>query len=138
MNALGGSEFEAVSAGSYPTGKVNPAALRQLAAEGIATDGLSSKSWDDFIAGEPIDMIITVCDAAAGEACPVIPGQPPTAHWGIPDPAAAAPDVINEAFRQAWHILHKRIQALVSLPLADMSVAERRAAVQRIADEYPA
>ncbi len=90
-HAHGAEGFHAISAGSHPTGIVNPLALEVLASNAIPADGLRSKSWDEFAgAAEPIDFVFTVCDNAAGEICPVWPGQPVTAHWGVPDPAAAA------------------------------------------------
>ncbi|MDG3576840.1 MULTISPECIES: arsenate reductase ArsC [Rhizobium] len=121
LNKEGGGRFTAYSAGSQPKGEVNPHALRELSALGYASTGFSSKSWDVF--AEPnapeMDFIFTVCDSAAGEACPVWIGHPMTAHWGVEDPAAVAgTDVeIQRAFAQAARFLKNRITAFLSLPL---------------------
>jgi arsenate reductase len=121
LNQLGAGRFRAYSAGSVPTGKVNPNALALLEGMAYPTDGLRSKSWDEF-AGEgapEFDFIITVCDNAAGEVCPVWPGMPMQVHWGVPDPAAATgsePEVAA-AFARAFGTLKARIEALVSLPI---------------------
>jgi len=118
---LGKGKFRAFSAGSQPKGAVNPHALRLLQELGYDTSELRSKSWDEFAKpGAPcFDLVITVCDAAA-ETCPVWPGQPISAHWGIADPAAAtgAPAEIARAFRQAYRLLYQRIEALTTLPIA--------------------
>jgi arsenate reductase len=120
LNAMGRGRFLAFSAGSHPTGRVNPLALELLAKNGIAIDGLHSKSWEVFAApGAPeLDFIITVCDSAAAEACPVFPGRPIGAHWGIPDPAAVTGDDLSKrnAFQSAYAILKRRISLLTSLP----------------------
>ena len=94
LNHLGGGRFHAYSAGSHPVGTVNPFALERLEKEGIPTEGARSKSWNEFAQADapPLDFVITVCDNAAGEVCPAWPGQPITAHWGVPDPAAVADD----------------------------------------------
>src|SRR5918997_2052984 len=109
LNSLGGGRFRAFSAGSHPTGTVNPFALELLARNRISTAGLRSKSWDEFVRpGAPrMDMVITVCDQAAGEVCPVWPGQPITAHWGIEDPAAVSIGDVAQwsAFRKAFREL---------------------------------
>lgn len=113
-------KFKAYSAGSFPNGRVNPFALELLAADGIATDDFRSKSWDEF--SQPnspkMDFIITVCDQAAGEQCPFWPGQPMTAHWGIPDPAAVggSDDEKLHAFKEAFITLRRRIELFASLP----------------------
>lgn len=124
----GGGKFRAYSAGSLPTGRVNPNAIAQLNRAGIAVPELRSKSWDEFaVANAPqMDFIITVCDQAAGETCPIWPGQPTTAHWGLPDPAAAtgAQDMIDAAFMAAFDILKRRVQAFAALNLAALSAAE--------------
>ena len=124
LNSVGAGRFNAFSAGSQPTGKVNPLALELLRASRMPIDGLASKSWEQFAeSGAPsLDFVITVCDNAAGEACPVWPGQPMTAHWGVPDPAAVlgTPDQMRKAFSDAGHILGNRIRILTSLPLATL------------------
>ena len=135
LNHRGRGKFRAYSAGSFPTGRVNPHALALLARMGIPAEGARSKSWDEFAApGAPeLDFVITVCDNAAGEVCPVWPGQPMTAHWGVEDPAAAAgseADVAN-AFRHAFNALDHRIKAFVSLPVATLE----RLSLQRQLDE---
>ena len=124
LNKEGGGRFKAYSAGSQPKGEVNPHALKELEALGYPSASFSSKSWDVFAEpGAPqMDFIFTVCDSAAGEACPVWIGHPMTAHWGVEDPAAAAgSDVeIQRAFAQAARFLKNRIAAFVSLPLASI------------------
>jgi len=119
LNHKGRGRFKAYSAGSHPTGRVNPAALELLEQVGLPTEGLRSKSWDEFAkaTAPPIDFIITVCDNAAGEVCPVWPGQPVTAHWGIPDPAHIEDKAEREkAFRDAYRTLERRIDLFMSLP----------------------
>ncbi len=120
----GAGRFNAFSAGSQPKGVVNPFALGTLAAYGYPTDGFRSKSWDEFAApGAPrMDFVFTVCDSAAGEACPVWPGQPMTAHWGIEDPAAVeGSDVEKErAFNTAFRYLRNRIGAFTALPIRSL------------------
>ena len=124
LNAMGGGRFKAWSAGSHPAGRVNPFAIELLARNRISTEGLRSKSWDEFAApGAPaLDFVFTVCDSAAAEACPVWPGQPMSAHWGIPDPAAVEGDeeTKRRAFLEAYVILQRRISLLVSLPLRSL------------------
>jgi arsenate reductase (thioredoxin) len=111
--------LRAFSAGSRPAGRVHPQTLRLLAAEGYPTDGLRSKSWDEFAApGAPeMDAVITVCGSAAGEACPIWPGAPLRAHWGVEDPAAAPEPDQSRAFAEAYGILHRRARAFAALPL---------------------
>lgn len=120
LRAWAGNRFEVFSAGSQPTGAVNPHALAQLAAEGIATAGLRSKSWDEFATPDaaPIDLVITVCDSAAAETCPVVFGDFLRVHWGLPDPATVEgdDDAKREAFRQAHRIVKARLNALLALP----------------------
>ncbi len=127
----GKGSFTAYSAGSHPSGAVRPEALRQLAAMGVATEGLRSKSWDEFagVDAPKIDFVFTVCDNAANEACPYWPGQPMTAHWGVADPAAVkgTDAEIARAFREAYSVLDRRIGLFLSLPLATLE----RMAVQR-------
>jgi arsenate reductase len=124
LNHLGHGRFRAFSAGSFPAGRVNPHAVRLLGRTGIPAEGARSKSWDEFAApGAPdIDFVITVCDSAAGEVCPVWPGHPVTAHWGVEDPAAATgPEFeIDDAFRQAFDVLEHRVRALTGLPAASL------------------
>ncbi len=121
MNRLGEKRFKGFSAGSMPTGTVNPFALELLAKEHFVTHDLRSKSWDEFAqAGAPrMDFIFTVCDNAAHEVCPVWPGRPANAHWGIPDPAAerGGDEQKRRAFLQAYGVLGRRIAAFVDLPL---------------------
>ncbi len=136
FNRLGGGRFTAFSAGSAPTGKVNPFAIRLLRQKGCEVDGLRSKSWDEFAGAKAprIDFVITVCDNAAGETCPLWYGNPVTAHWGIADPAAAAgPDAAKiHAFLQAWERLEKRISAFVELPFSTMDDAALKQALAAI------
>ena len=121
LRVLGRGRFNAFSAGSHPAGKVHPMTLRLLENMRLPTDGLSSKSWDEFAGPKAaeMDFVFTVCDQAAGEQCPFWPGQPMTAHWGVPDPAAVEGD--NEhrmrAFRDAAVTLKKRIELFISLPI---------------------
>jgi protein-tyrosine-phosphatase len=135
LNQHGRGRFQAFSAGSHPTGRVNPLALELLTRMKIPTDGLRSKSWDEFAApGAPaLDFVFTVCDNAAGEVCPVWPGQPMTAHWGVPDPAGVVGTEIarTEAFREAFRVLERRIGLFTSLPLASL---DRLSLSQKIRD----
>jgi protein-tyrosine-phosphatase len=130
LNHLAQGRFRAFSAGSRPAGRVNPAAIAQLEASGIQTAGLRSKSWDEFAAeGAPdIDLVITVCDSAAGETCPIFLGAPVRTHWGQPDPAAveSPPTAVIEAFREAHQLLIRRLDRLLALPLASIPRAEWR------------
>ena len=120
----GRGAFAAYSAGSHPSGTVRPEALQQIEAAGLSTEELRSKSWDEFAAPDapPINFIFTVCDNAANEVCPIWPGHPMTAHWGIPDPAAVqgTPDEIAHAFRDAFSILDRRIGLFLALPLSTL------------------
>ena len=124
LNHMGGGRFHAFSAGSSPRAnqQPNPMAREVLSNAGIATEGLRSKSWDEFGKPDapPMDLVITVCDNAAGEACPYWPGQPATAHWGYPDPSDAqgSPEQKLEAFAQTLHAIRRRLELLVNLPLA--------------------
>ena len=123
LNRLGRGRYQAFSAGSHPTGAVNPAAIALLRQLGIPTEGLRSKSWDEFAApGAPaIDIVITVCDSAASETCPVWPGRPLSAHWGVPDPAhVAGDDERAQAFRAVQRVLAHRIDLLLQLPLSEV------------------
>lgn len=121
MNDLGRGRFAAHSAGSHPRGEVHPLALQTLARHGVAAQGARSKSWDEFARpGAPeLDFAFTVCDQAAGEVCPVWPGQPMTAHWGLPDPAAVQgpEDLQRKAFTDAFVTLRRRIELMLALPL---------------------
>ncbi|MFP5356883.1 MAG: arsenate reductase ArsC [Gammaproteobacteria bacterium] len=121
LQHLGQGRVLAYSAGSRPLGRINPFAIELLQRQGIATEGLRSKSWDEFAApGAPkMDFIFTVCDSAAGETCPVWPGHPATAHWGVPDPAAVTGSDADKrhAFVQAYTVLRRRIELFLSLPL---------------------
>jgi arsenate reductase len=124
LNHKGKGNFTAYSAGSRPSGTPRPEALKQLESAGISTEGLRSKSWDEFAApGAPrMDFVLTVCDNAAKEECPFWPGQPMTAHWGIADPAAVEgkPEEIDRAFRDAFTVLDRRIALFLSLPLSTL------------------
>ena len=124
LNRLGQGRFRAYSAGSHPRGEVHPYALDILRNQNYATDDLRSKNWDEF-AGEgapEMDFVFTVCDDAANEVCPVWPGQPMTAHWGLPDPAAVEgrEAVVRQAFADAMRMLTNRIDIFVNLPLASL------------------
>jgi arsenate reductase (thioredoxin) len=124
LNQKGQPNFTAYSAGSHPTGAVRPEALRQLEAAHMPKLGLRSKSWTEFAqpAAPGLDFVFTVCDNAANEVCPVWPGQPMTAHWGIPDPAAVegTREQVEKAFRDAFFLLDRRISLFLSLPLSTL------------------
>jgi arsenate reductase len=124
LNRIGADRFRAFSAGSDPKGQVNPNALALLARLGYPTGGLRSKSWNEFSGPDApsLDFIFTVCDNAANEGCPVWPGQPMTAHWGIPDPAAVeGPQAaIDHAFKDAYLSLHRRIELFIVLPVKSL------------------
>lgn len=124
INHWGRGKFHGFSAGSHPKGAAHPIALELLKRARLPTEGLRSKSWDEFAApaGPPLDFVFTVCDNAAGEACPVWPGQPMTAHWGVPDPAETigTPAEIALAFKDAYRMLERRIGIFVSLPLRSL------------------
>lgn len=132
---LGKPRFRAFSAGSHPTGAVHPLALEILTRNRLATEGLRSKPWEEFSqpGSPPLDFVFTVCDNAAGEVCPVWPGQPITAHWGVEDPAAVQGDeaLRRRAFLNAYTLLRTRIQLFVNLPLASL---DRLALAQRLSD----
>ena len=125
LNHLGKDRFLVMSAGSKPAGNVHPKSLSMLKSKGIQTAGLRSKSWDEF-GSAPFDIVITVCDQAAGESCPVFFGAPTKAHWSIPDPAHAIGTDAEamEAFKKAYDMLETRITALVLLPLTEMDKQE--------------
>ena len=124
MNHKGRPKFVAYSAGSHPSGTVRPEALRQLEKSHLPIRGFRSKSWDEFAKpGAPkLDFVFTVCDNAAKEVCPVWPGQPVTAHWGVPDPAAVqgTDEQVEKAYRDAFFLLDRRISLFLSLPLATL------------------
>jgi arsenate reductase len=125
LNQNGAGRFQAFSAGSHPAGVVNPRALDLLERNHFSTLGLRSKNWEEFAApGAPVmDYVLTVCDQAAGEVCPVWPGQPMTAHWGVPDPAAVEGDeeAVSNAFKDAFIVLNRRIALFLSLPLEKLN-----------------
>jgi arsenate reductase len=127
--------FAAFSAGSHPAGYVNPNAIKQLETAHLGTEGLRSKSWDEFSQPDspPLNFVFTVCDKAAAEMCPFWPGQPMTAHWGIPDPAAVqgTPEDIDRAFKQAFAALDRRISLFLCLPISSLD----KLALQKELDE---
>jgi arsenate reductase len=135
LRQKGKPRFAAFSAGSHPKGEVHPGALRQLSKVQLPIDGLYSKSWDEFAKpGAPhLHFVFTVCDHAAREVCPVWPGQPMTAHWGVPDPAAieGPPEAIERAFHDAFLMLDRRIALFLSLPLTSLN----RLAIQKRIEE---
>ena len=136
LNHLGGGRCTASSAGSHPTGTVHPLALDTLQSMGLPVDGLRSKSWEEFARPDapPLDIIVTVCDDAAGEVCPIWPGQPMTAHWGVEDPAAfqGTEDAQRQKFREVALILHRRIEQFLNLPLATLDRRTMQAKLQEI------
>ena len=136
LNRVGAKKFRAYSAGSQPKGKVHPETLRLLQALGYDVSGFRSKSWDEFARpGAPrFDFVFAVCDSAAAEACPVWPGQPLTAHWGVPDPAAAvgSPAEIALAFKDAYRMLHQRIAAFTALPIRSLDEPTLKAKLKEI------
>lgn len=134
LNSKGKGRFRAFSAGSHPTGQPRPEALKQIESAGMPTAGLRSKWWDEFAApGAPkLDFVFTVCDNAAKEECPYWPGQPMTAHWGIPDPAAAPPEKQERAFRTAYFTLQHMIRLFLSLPLETIDQLSLKAELKDI------
>jgi arsenate reductase len=142
LNHWGAGKFRACSAGSFPTGRVNPLALELLAHMKIPAEGARSKSWDEFAAAGVVefDFVITVCDKAAGEICPIWPGQPITAHWGVEDPAAATGTDAQKmlAFRAAFRALEHRIRIFVNLPLASLDRLRIKRELDRIGTVLPA
>jgi arsenate reductase len=141
LNRFGKGEFHGFSAGSHPNGRVNPLALDLLQQLDLPTKGLRSKSWDEFAAPNPIhfDFVITVCDSAAGEVCPVWPGQPMTAHWGIADPAAVEGTELEKklAFRQAFKAMEARIKLFLSLPIASIEKMRLKERMDEIGKTQP-
>jgi arsenate reductase (thioredoxin) len=139
LNHRGRGRFTAYSAGSHPGGKVNPQALRQLELSHLPTDGLRSKSWDEFAKpGAPtMNFVFTVCDNAAKEVCPIWPGQPLTAHWGVPDPAAVEGSMaqVERAFREAFVTLDRRIGLFLSLPMKSLDALALKKEIDRIGHE---
>ena len=139
LNRRGQPNFRAFSAGSHPTGRVNSHALQQLESAGLPVEGLRSKSWDEFAKpGAPqMHFVFTVCDSAAAEVCPVWPGQPVTAHWGVPDPASVvgSPEQIARAFRDAFVTMGRRIDLFLSLPLEKLDALAVKKEVDRIGRE---
>jgi len=144
LNRDGLGKFRAYSAGSHPTGKVNPHALHTLKMANYMTDGLRSKDWSAFAKGAngapKLDFVFTVCDNAAGEVCPVWPGQPMTAHWGLPDPAAVegSEAEVEVAFADTFRMLYNRISILINLPMAALDQLTLQRELERIGASVPA
>jgi arsenate reductase len=136
LHHLGQGRWTAYSAGSHPKGTVHPLALATMQSMGLPVDGLRSKSWEEFARPDapPLDMIVTVCDDAAGEVCPIWPGTPMTAHWGVEDPAAfhSTQNAQREKFREVALILRQRIERFLSLPLTAMDRKTMQATLQEI------
>ncbi len=136
LNHRGRANFTAYSAGSHPSGIIRPEAIKLLQKAGLPTEKLRSKNWDEFAKpGAPhLDFVFTVCDNAAKEACPLWPGQPMTAHWGVPDPAAVTgtPEQIERAFRDAFMILERRISLFLCLPLSSLDALAIKKEIDRI------
>ena len=139
LSDRGKANFTAYSAGSHPVGSVNPYALKQLERAGLASSGLRSKSWDEFAqaGAPPMDFVFTVCDNAAREICPMWPGQPITAHWGMPDPGATPGDTakVERAFCDAFVALDRRIGLFLSLPLEYLDRLAIKKEMERIAKQ---
>ena len=137
LNHLGKARFRAFSAGSHPSGAVNPLVAEFLRTKGLCTDNARSKSWDEFAAqGAPqMDLVITVCDQAAGDTCPVWPGHPAGAHWSAPDPAAYMHDPVKarEVIRDAFRLMHERVSRLVSLPVEQLDHVRLECEAKKIA-----
>jgi protein-tyrosine-phosphatase len=142
LNKIGAGRFRAYSAGSQPKGQVNPHTIRLLQGLGHDTHAYRSKSWAEFArpGGPALDFVFTVCDNAAGEACPVWPGQPMTAHWGIPDPveATGSQAEIAHAFNEAYRMLHQRISIFTALPIARLDNLTLQARLKEIGRVQPA
>ena len=134
LNNAGRGRFRAFSAGSFPKGEVNPMAFEVLAARGLPTEGMRSKSWDEFAGADapPIDLVITVCDSAAGEVCPIWPGHPVTAHWGIEDPAAVEGDGKRAAFETALRHLSNRINLFLALSVESIDAVALKSRLREI------
>ena len=139
LNKDGEDRFQAYSAGSHPKGTVHPLALAVLEEAGYPIVGLHSKSWDEFATADApqMDFVFTVCDSAAREVCPVWPGQPMTAHWGVPDPALVegTPEQIERAFREAFVILERRISLFLCLPLSSLDRLAIQTQIDRIGQQ---
>src|ERR1700720_4258110 len=139
LNTLGPGKFRAFSAGSYPKGQVHPMAVELLKRKNLPTENLRSKSWNEFAApgAPPIDFIFTVCDNAAGEVCPVWPGKPMTAHWGVPEPGAVGsnPEQLERSFRDAFVMLDRRISLFLALPLASLDQLAIKKEIDRIGQQ---
>ncbi|MGA9973095.1 MAG: arsenate reductase ArsC [Candidatus Acidiferrales bacterium] len=139
LNRKGRPTFTAYSAGSHPSGRVRDEALAQITSAHLPVDGLRCKSWDEFAKpGAPqLDFVFTVCDNAAREACPLWPGQPMTAHWGVPDPASVAgtPEQIERAFREAFLMLDRRISLFLALPLSSLDALAIKKEIDRIGQQ---
>ncbi len=142
LNHWGRGRFRAYSAGSYPKGDVNPMTIELLRSFKLPTEGLRSKSWNEFAAPDApvMDFVFTVCDQAAGEVCPIWPGNPITAHWGVPDPAAVEGDAATRmnAFRNAYRLLDARIKLFTSLPLEKLDNMALKREAARIGAAKPA
>lgn len=136
LRHLGGDRFRVYSAGSHPVGRVNAGALATLARHGLPAEGYASKSWDD-LAPIPMDIVITVCDQAAGEACPAYLGAAVRGHWGLPDPAkvSGSAEAVEAAFEAAFAALERRVKAFLDLPVEDMAGPELARALERIGAE---
>jgi len=139
LNRKGQPTFTAYSAGSHPSGYVREETLAQLKSAGLPVDGLGSKSWDEFAKpGAPqMDFVFTVCDDAAGEVCPVWPGQPMTAHWGVPEPGAVGsdPEQLERSFRDAFVMLDRRISLFLALPLASLDQLAIKKEIDHIGEQ---
>jgi arsenate reductase len=139
LNSKGKPNFHAYSAGSHPSGKVRPEALRQIEIAKLPTTGYRSKSWEEFAKPDApkLDFVFTVCDSAAKEACPVWPGHPITAHWGIPDPATAVgtPEEVQRAFRDAYFLLQRRIELFLMLPIKSIDTLALQREVDHIGQQ---
>ena len=139
LNAMGKGRFRAYSAGSHPTGQINRYVEEYLESVGVNTSGARSKSWDEFARPDApaMDLVITVCDQAAGESCPVWPGMPAKAHWSAPDPAThmGQPDKVREVARDVFHLMQRRVSLLLSLPMANLDRLSLQSQTRRIAEE---
>ena len=139
LNRKGQPTFTAYSAGSHPSGYVREETLTQLKSAALPVDGLRSKSWDEFAkSGAPqMDFVFTVCDNAAGEVCPVWPGQPMTAHWGVPEPGAVGsnPEQLERSFRDAFVMIDRRISLFLALPLASLDQLAIKKEIDRIGQQ---
>jgi arsenate reductase len=136
LNSLGHGKFVAYSAGSHASGQVNPYALDEIKSNNLSTENLRSKNWDEFAQpGAPeLDFVFTVCDKAAGEVCPIWPGQPMTAHWGVEEPSAVIGNEMEKkkAFVDAYRLLHRRISFLVSLPIDKLDALSLKRELDKI------